>query len=314
LSIPAAAGVPQAAGAALGYDLDNVCSCLGGGRSCTPRAPSAVEHCDQPGGRDIEGNSFFGELFELALNGTNLGDIDHRIDAGSLGYFVQVRHYSGGPDSTGLFVGFYNLSILPEIDASTGEFHARSPWWDGGDVWAVDCALSAAGGCKDDTPVLDQSALLPGFFDPQAYVSGNILVAHASPVVIGIGLTTLRLTDVVITATITPMPDGSGYRLDNGQIAGRFPTRDIFVMLASMKEATGPGYLCGDSVDLQQLKTKICAEADLTELPSDDAGAPCDALSMVIPFTALPAQVGYRFDRKPPTRGCDGAPTTDCTE
>jgi hypothetical protein len=306
-------GFAQDAGPAVGYDLDRTCTCQPGqGPSCTPPIPSAVEGalCDGPGGRDVAGTAALGDLLEAALVQTPLGDVNQRIQAGYLSYLIQVKHYRRGGPASHVFVSMYNSSGLLVAD-DAGKGIRQVPSWDGGEEWALDCALSMATGCPNSGPVGD-AAVIPGYFDTDAYVtSDNVAVAHISPLVISVGLTTLRFTDVVVTAKITTAPDGTPTRLD-GQIAGRFALRDIFQTLATMKDGFG-GYLCGGSTSYQTFRHKVCQDLDIASDPANDSrGGTCDAMSMAMPFTAVPARMGLRVDHPPVPPGCEAA--VDCSE
>src|ERR1700722_18779072 len=128
--------------AAVGYDLDGVCTCHGGPESCVPFM-HGDQHCDLPGGQDIEGNATFGQFLEQALSLTAFGDIDARIGAGHLGYLLEILDYNGQPNDTDVLVDFLDSSGLLFPD-DAGGIGTGVPSWDGGDRWAVDCALSVA--------------------------------------------------------------------------------------------------------------------------------------------------------------------------
>jgi hypothetical protein len=299
--------------ASVGYDLDGVCTCQGGGpESCVPFM-HGDEHCDLPGGQDIEGYASFGLLIEQVLSLSNFHDIDARIQAGHLTYLLQIANYNGEPDDTNVFVGFLDSSglLYPDDDGGIG---TAKPSWDGGDRWAVDCALSGAD-CSgvDSGDWLADSGVVPlTAVDRQAYVTGGVLVAHL-PVVLGLGITTIPIL-AVVTARMTSL-EGGGYRLD-GQIAGRVATHDVFAAIARVHDpdpANAGQLLCGPDTTFQTFKPSICNQADINQDPSNDnRGAPCDALSFAGPFTALPAAIGYRIDHTQTPLGCDGA-IDDCT-
>jgi hypothetical protein len=293
----------------LGYDLDGICTCREGATgSCRPLVRDAAPACDDPNGRDRSGNQDFGDLLGQVFATTNQGDVNARIANGHLGYLFEILGSNGASDAHEVTVRFYNLSRLPVANGDGG-IDDKPPAWDGKDLWALDCALSLVGNCPGPQPAyLDAGGvgIVPSIFDTKAYVVDRKLVARLDAMVLGLGVAVMRLQDVVITATVTELDGGAGLRLD-GQIAGRFPLRDVLDTLSFFESPNG-GYFCGeDEIFKRSILPKICAKADIASRGKNDhTNAPCDALSVAIPFVALPADMAYRWDETPRKQGCDG--------
>jgi hypothetical protein len=296
-------------GAALGYDLDGVCTSETASESCVPRGERA--HPDQAGGRDIAGNEFLGEALQGALNATNAGDINARIGDGRLSYLIEVKRYNGTPNGQPLSVSFLGSNGLYAIEDG-GIVNIR-PSWDGGDTWTVDCRVNGArcSGKSTEVTWLADASISSGAFDPRAYVTGSVLVAQFPSIELNVGLTSLAISNVLLTATISADVGGGGYRLE-GQIAGRIAVRDAFSALARLRTEDG-GHLCGSDERFQKyVRPMVCSAADISDNPSKDGkGDPCEALSVALNFTALPARIGYRFDSTALAQGCDGI-IADC--
>jgi hypothetical protein len=282
-----------------------VCTGDDGRESCVPPGRGLRSHPDQPGGRDIAGNEFLGEALMGALATTKFTDINARIASGLLSYLIEIRHYSGAPDQRALSVAFYDSHGLYRVD--DGGIVNIAPSWNGTDEWTLDCRLSGAfcNGSSTEVTWLGDGGFASGSVDSTAHVTGNVLVARFPAIVLDLGLTTLAVSRVILTATISAAE--GGYRLD-GQIAGRVTTQEAFASVARLR-GTSDAPLCGSDERFQMyVRPKICEAADIASHESnDDQKAPCDALSVALSFRALPARVGYRFDSDPLPQGCDGS-------
>jgi hypothetical protein len=300
----------------VGYDLDGVCTGPdGGGESCVPPVPGEL-HVDGVGGRDVA-SKLFGELIAGYYNSTPQGDINARIANGAFSLLVEVRHYNGAADQKELSVGIYDSNGVWVL-ASDGGAIRSSPSWDGGDLWTVDCATSRATCQAPNGGLTAGTSLTSGFFDENAYVANNMLVAHFPVIVVDGGLTRFTVTNATLVATIKPAP--GGYALD-GQLTGVMTTRDAMLSASKLDSPNPGGFLCGDDPTFRQtLRKNICQTADIAAsdviLGSDNGprnpSAPCDALSLAWPFTAFPAGISARLDRPPFEPGCDGS-VDDCT-
>jgi hypothetical protein len=280
----AAAPVPP-----FGYDLDGVCTCPGP-PSCA-QAKGAPESCDDDAGRDHTAIDLFRYLGAAASTGTS--QIDQGLSAGQYGILLVINNYNGQQDDSSVTVDFY---VSNGLDRSPDGGIAM-PLFDGTDQWTID-----PGSLSGSQPV---------YSDDQAYVSSGSVVAHMSkpiPIAFGdrsfLGGATMLLSGAVIVGELQPYPLGDanasggvtfGYSLTGGTIAGRWGTGDLLSTLATIP-SSGGGFLCGpDSVPYSLIKATACGSADISKSAANDNAsplAPCDAVSVGLQFTAVPAQLG----------------------
>lgn len=276
----------------LGYDLDGLCSCPGP-ESCAVR-PGVKPHCDGPRGVDNGGASL---VEKVALLTGNVANFDEKLQKGEFTLLVRVRHYNGKANDREV-----ELSVFPSphiAGASDGDAGGDAgdggapeggkpprpvPRWDGTDVWAVTPESIISG---------DPPDYVARFIDTRAYVVNHQLVSIVDfPLPLGFLVVDLRAS--VFTARV--VPDGSGYRLDDATIAGRWSTRGLLTALQEVEDPFRQGErLCKDNETYLLLKDQICATADMTSDPTQDGrGAPCDAISLASYVSGRPALLGPR--------------------
>ena len=281
------------AGPLLGYDLDGVCTCPGPA-SCV----SATQHCDLAGGRDTSGNQIVA-LLDNFLQGSAAGTLNAQIAAGKLGLLFEVVDYNGEADDQQVGVAVVTSpGIILDADAGT----TQPPRWDGKDVWNVDTA-SVAG----STPSDGGYVYVPLALSTSAYVTSGTLVATLPSLQIAFGRSLLTLTNAVITAVLHA--DSGGYDLQQGQLAGRISTHEIQAFMATFRDPFNRStFLCGSDGTFQGFRGNLCGAADLMHDPSlDNTDAGCDAISIVVGFNAIAANVGAPYTGKPTVVGCDGS-------
>lgn len=305
------AGRGDAAVPPFGYDLDNTCTCPGK-PSCAPR-PGAQrgDNCDDEAGRDNIDIRLFRLLLGAATAGTT--QIDQGLTAGQYGLLLEIDGYNGKQDDPLVTVNFYlsnGLNRGPDGGIPI-------PKVDGTDQWTI-----------DPSSLMNQQIGQPPVFSAtDAYVTGGFLVANmpvAIPISFGdrsfLGGATMELSGAVITGQLYQRPiagpDGGpsanhGYAINPGTIAGRWPTSQLLTTLALIPEEGG--FLCGtDPSPYNRLfyagvKGVVCAAADINQLTSEDNRtplAPCDAISVGMQFTAVPALQGATLSVSPPLAGC----------
>jgi hypothetical protein len=288
-----------------GFDLDGVCTCPGPPSCLQP--PGARESCDDDAGRDHIGIQLFRQLGSVAATGNvqiNLG-----LKAGQYGLLISVDNYNGTANDTSVSVSVYVSNGVSGVQ----DGGMPQPQHDGTDRWTIDPGSLISpppDGFNCDNP---NSACSARYTDPYAYVANYVMVAVLDfPLSFGVrsflGGAVMDLKSAYLVGTLTPYffsSGGQSYQLTNGTIAGRWPTQRLLSNLATIPVPDG-GFLCGNSAyDL--LKGYVCQVADITSSPrSDIMGAPCDAVSMALPFSADPARLGevYTVPRAP--SGCQG--------
>jgi hypothetical protein len=291
-------GGPDAAIPPFGFDLDHDCTCPGR-RSCAPRKGALpADSCDDDAGRDNIDIRLFRSLQGAASAGTT--QVDQGLSAGQYSLLLEISNYNGTPNDPRVTVNFFVSNGLNR-DADGG---IPMPKFDGTDRWTI-----------DPSSLQDQ-----GFRDDNAYVANSVVVANMPkpiPIAFGarsyLGGATMELSDAVIEGQLTlrPIAGGTGVALVGGTIAGRWPTGQLLSTLASIPEEGG--FLCGSDPSAYNkgtyivFKAVVCAAADITAIQREDNAsplAPCDAISVGMQFTAVPALKGDVLSVPPPPAGC----------
>jgi hypothetical protein len=287
------AGTPTVAG----YDLDGVCTCPEA-ESCKTR-PGVRTQCDEPGGIDNGGGAL---LTTVAALGDSNADANARLRSGDYGLLVRIRGYNGAADDSRVEVSVFMSNGADGIQ--DGGIPPR-PRYDGNDSWTVD-PRSLAGGTGPP--------YVPNFVDPNAYVTGHVLVATLDfPMRLGPRMT-VELRGSVVTGTL--VKDAAGYHVSDGIIAGRVAARALLTSLAPIADPFVPGgFLCGESRTYRDAKAKICETLDIvSDLKRDNTSAPCDALAISAHFTSSTAQLGSVFELPPPATPCGPQWVDDCSQ
>jgi hypothetical protein len=289
---------------ALGFDLDGVCTCEPasdpGPGSCVPPTTPAPVDCDQPGGRDLQGDQLL-EAFDEAFANTLEGDLLARIAEGRFTVLFDVQGYNGLPDDGQVSVAAYAASGLDTGDAG------GAPKWDGTDQWWVDPRSVAA-----PVPVDGGYQYVPVFVTETAYVTQGVLVAQLGMMDFELGFGIVPLRDVVLAATIAPDGRG-GYNL-SGQFGARFKTSDAFALIGRVKNLDGGAPLCGSNPEFLAIRNTVCQTADIMSSAAlDNMGMTCDSFSIGAGFEAVGARFGPELAPAEYEAGCDGA-IDDCTE
>ncbi len=297
--------------ALVGFDLDNVCTCPGPD-SCVNTISSP--HCDEDGGRDNAG----GDLLDLisGFPGISQASLDDNLSHGTFGFLIQVRGWNGQPNDTQVSAAVYVSSgLVPLPDG--GRANVKG---DGTDVWQISSDAVLGGDALVGVDCgNDNTACSPVYLDDDAYVASGVLVCSLDfPIAVGsptAGTVELDLTGSVITAPLTQVP--GGWAIQNGVLDGRWATKSLLSSLAAIPDplSTTGEFLCGTDSTYGIAKNQICSSSDIAADPKlDQTGAPCDAVSIAIGFTGLPAHMGPVTRRVLPAQGCTteaGTPFSD---
>lgn len=293
------AGIPRD----FGFDLDGVCTCPGV-ESCRT-LPNAERHCDLDQGRDTEVSKLL-ETFSTVSPAFSQSGINESLSAGYYGLLVRVRRYNGTANDPSVEVAVFNSSGS-QREADGGA--PIRPRWDGTDTWTVDPASAKGAVGPPYEPV---------YVDVNAYVAGWSLVATIDfPLTLGTiagqSTVTVDLKGSVVSGVI--VPDGQTFRIDHGVFAGRWPTARLLPSLAVLPDPFDPShYLCGDaSASYDGIKALVCDGQDIvSDVRQDMTGAPCDAVSLSVAFTAGVARLGELLAIPPPVQPCGPQWTDDC--
>jgi hypothetical protein len=292
-----------------GFDLDHTCTCPSQ-ESCTPR--DTERHCDADGGADYSANGIFNTfvLIDPVFTDDHLNDV---LRKGLYTILFRIKSYNGGRNDK-------QVSAIVYISNGMNggpDGGATAPKYDGTDVWSIDPSSLVGGASLDGGATCEgnDNICIPFFADTQAYVSNGVLVAHIDfPLVFSAGTSQIK---VALSGTEIAAPllfDGSHYRIDEGQLGGRWSTGGLLTALQGAADPLSPGdFLCGSSATYLNLKAKICSAADINADPSkDDTAAKCDALSLAVSFSATPAHLGAIFANPPGPQPCGATYKDDC--
>lgn len=278
----------------LGFDLDGICTCQGqppAGESCAP-APNTT-HCDMDAGVDNAGAGVV-RAFSSLPGFFEQDFINARISGGFYGALVRVSKYNGKPNDTQVEAAFFPSNGTTGIEQGI----PVTPSWTGDDRWTLDPSALLG------STIPDGGQPAAKYVDQSAYVRDGMLVASLSfPIFIGASAGDSTLTVDLVGAVVTArlVPDNGTFRLEEGVIAGRWPTARMLTALAVLHDPLDPqklGRLCGTNATYKFVKNQMCSAADIaTNLLEDGRGAPCSAITVGIAFTANAATFANTFPR-----------------
>jgi hypothetical protein len=302
------------AGTPVGFDVDGVCTCdtrpgsaHGGAPSCAPRDPDASA-CDREGGIDNSASSILPPEYAAVID----SQFDTQVACGRQAMLIQLSGYNGLADdpvvqvaltpSYGIFdphdggEDFDAAATCGDVgDAAPGPTNGYPAKLDGTDLWSVPAAA------------VDQGVLVERY---AGYVTKARLVVKldASPEGTGgwsliVGGRVLPFQTMIFVANLNRQPDGH-FRLDEGIISARIAADDMLSTIGSTRIYTNES-ACADQL-YPALKSVVCRSADLAQVArADFTGARCDALSLVLQFSAGPAAIGGTMaPQTEPAPGC----------
>jgi hypothetical protein len=270
---------------AIGFDLDNACTCPGAG-SC--RATTGAQQvCDDPGtGRDHALNTMLAS-FKGYLPQFQESSLNQFLAAGDFGLVIEVDNYNGQPNDPDVDVSIFNgLGLANDAGAPTGK----------NDAWLVE-------GSSNNTPLYRISG----------YVADNVLAAKfvtigsvdafslrlRVPALSGSGLVTARITFTEAWVSAKISVQSGKLTLTTGQLGGTVS----FDHGMDLVRAFG----CTDELR-DTGRQQLCANADL----ADTSGA-CNVLSFAMGFQAVPATIAAYQLPTDLTPCADAGTVNDCT-
>lgn len=289
-------------GGAIGYDLDRACTCQDAASRPSCRAPTSIEPCDGPEGRDAVSESL------LSLVGE---DPNTAIRSGARTTLFQLIGWSGAPDDAEIVVQGYPSAGLwatnPEGTAFVddggvlpdgGKARPIPPTWDGEERWTID-----PDGKPGGTPI----------FVASGYVRDNVLVVPVPPPnrvpgeLVGPGiLKGVDLQDAFLTGKLVKAADGR-VAIEGGIVAGRVESRTLAGITALQKR--DGGFVCEPLAPALAAAyvPRVCDARDIRAFAAEDGkGLPCDALSFGVAFRAAEAKEGLL--RRPDVPSCTPEP------
>ena len=283
-----------------GYDIDSVATCCDASpSSCEPHTGANLPAiCDEEGGRDNSGGKMLQKLGSFANGLLDQDTLNAGINAGIYTIAISISRYNGQANDTSVTLSAFTSDGVA-LDADGGR---PPPRWDGTDQWTIDTGSVLS--------VDDAGHPIPLQYDMNAYVSNWTLVSSINfPLAFGSGNgtgTRIVLNGALVSGRL--VPEKGSFRIDDGQGTGRIKLTNLFDLLHNI---TFNGlYLCPGNMTYEFGKNIICSYADIaTDQTLDNTGAPCDAISLSVGFTAYPAQFGSINDGGVPLSPCvDAAP------
>jgi hypothetical protein len=266
----------------LGFDLDGRCTCPDT-TSCTPSSGRSDLQCDESGGRDIMANKFLESWVALGETALSQQSLQSDLSHGRAGTLLRIHNYNGLANDKLVILEFFGRAWIPPVGGVD-----RSTMLDGSDTWSV--YTSSIVGV---TTAIEQ--------DIAAYVSNHVLVAKLVTATIALRPHTgandnpliVEFHDAVLTGTL--VPTDRGFRIEDGQLAGRWPAHKALLALGALADSNG--FLCGTHPFAMTLQAQVCANLDImSERANDNTGDACDSMSIAIGFSAGPAHVGPAAD------------------
>ena len=300
-------------GQAIGFDLDEVCSCENAPRdAAAPRTlcklPPGVDLCapgkptDDPFGRDLGVVQATGQL-STAFDQS--ASIDGQLERGERGLLVLVSNYNGKANDSLVRVSFA-LAAGPTKQGACGDASAPlpdagdgvqryQPCWDGNDEW----------------PVLEGNArTLDGWVNNYELVVED--PKGSTKVYLGIGSIQVELAGPVFQATLVPPASDKPWVLD-GVLAGRIDANATLATVGALVDPLEkPGLICEHTIAYGIARSNLCAARDIP-FRGEDPTRTCDGISAVVGVRLEGARKGPFMPAPPtPITECDAASILRC--
>lgn len=288
---------PTDAGLPIGYDLDDTCTCPGPESCKRPRGEPPA--CDPEGGIDNGGGEVLSSI--VTVTGAQ-NDVNEKLASGAYGLLFRVKGYNGLPnDPQIVFEMFFSHGTDGVQDGGS----PTPPRFDGTDVYTID-PESAVG--------TSPSSYISPFFDTEAYVADDVVVAHIDKAPVRIGPVQERIYGGVVVAKLAR--DGADVRIADGRLVGRVSAAELLTSLDVLqdKSVRDGGGVCPGSPPYQVVEKLVCGAVDVTANPTLGADSPCDALAIAARFTARPARLGPIYAPPPRPHLCGPSWEASCPQ
>ena len=269
-----------------GLNLDRTCSPTLALGSCTAKVSEATFDTYA---RDLDDkgldNAGYGLLGYLALLGDAFkpAEVNRRLANGEYGFVLRLSSWNGLPeDEDVLLEVFPALGVAVDAEAGVPVVGGK-PKFVASDYWLRDSRFKN---------VVDASTLRSA----SAYVTGGRLVASFDTVSMPINVPDdKKPLDIIVQGGFlfgSVVPDGVGFKITDGVLAGRWRTADILAQVRTiyLKDTIGfkNVYVCDQGLVAsvyKAAKKEVCNGRDLrASISEDNKGLPCEAVSAGIRF------------------------------
>ncbi len=267
----------------VGLNLDLRCTNAPSEGSCTiNNSPSDFDDYtkDKPNGVD---NAGFALLSILASRYDELSPekVNARLRAGDFGLVARVERYNGTPNDPDV-----RVTVQPALGVNPQPRTTR-PKFDGTDEWVTDARFYSI-----------PDADYPNHVSTRAYVSGGKLVAKFAQLQVAVSMPDaagrpldILLDDSWVLGDVR-LVAGELY-LENGVLAGRWLTKNLFRSVGELKVdfglGSGPQIVCQTPTIFDAaFRPPVCNARDL--VGGNQPELPCNSISAGFGFTAVPAK------------------------
>jgi len=301
---------PTTDAGAIGFDLDNSCTCdtrpgtsFDGGESCVS---SRAAQCDSDGGIDNQAGLAIAS-YATFIDIDKAATVNTRIAEGRQTSIVVLTRYNGRANDSEVGFGLFTSEGMREginCPGSTTDVNGfTTPGWCGEDKWtASESTVTGKDGNfvprSAGTGYVTNYQFVVELNSPGSLPFGAYHLTLGSPVSSG------RL--VPLDANLKPVDTSKGpglelikhWRIEDAVIGGRIPASELLAAAGTLftpgDSGAGPKPpLCASPL-FDVLKTQICDQIDISASKAFDfiPNAKCDSLSMAIGLTAGSVRVG----------------------
>ena len=296
--------------AAVGYDLDGLCTTASGPPSCRQyswldQAPAV----DGPGGRDDGiGNLFKAQRTILVGNALiSSSEENAGLVSGATAPVgvLRIRDFSGLVSDDRVVVELFQAAAYDAVPRpSGGDAGGALPRFDESDHWPIvrDTLLDSDGGDPESAQR-----------DESAFVIGGQLVANFDKLRLPMHNIFLDVSKATLTGDLSRDKKTGRWTLQNGTLAARLETRALlaFAPLATITQV-GVALCKDDALNYDKVKRFMCQSADLPAIDGDPK-SDCTYTSLGMHFQTSPASLGPIVEVSPLPDPCppDQDPATD---
>ncbi len=279
--------------AAVGYDLDGMCTTKSGPPSCRQFPWLDQEPAvDGPGGRDDGiGNLFKAQRSVLVGNALiSSSEENAGLVSGATAPVgvLRIRDFSGLASDDRVRVELFQAAAYSAVPHPAGaDAGAASPRFDESDHWPLvrDTLLDPDGGPPESSQR-----------DDSAFVIGGQLVASFDKLRLPMHNFFVDVSKATLTGDFSFDRKTSQWTLQNGTLAARLETRSLlaFAPLATIAQ-TGVALCKDDALNYDKVKRFMCQSADLPAIDGDPT-SDCTYTSLGMHFQTSPASLGPPVD------------------